>query len=426
MQQRATNGLKLLLAETEGASVVQASWRFFNNHKNVSIKDLFQPIVENLKEEIPKQCNKYLLAPSDWSHVDYKHHSLKKDMRVEKRKGTSRKEGYDCQSTIAVSDMSGKPIGPMVHNLKTSKKVYSTYDENISMEHTHLEELVLRTKHINETFQTNKPIVHIVDREADSVGFMRELDAVGSLFLIRAKDNSKVEYKDPLTNTTIQLSQKELASKLPNGKKVKTIQYNKETLDIFASESVVVITRDASKIVVVDGKKKLIKTAGKPLQVRFIVERLVNSNQEVVAQWILLSNVFDKTIDAGIIATWYYYRWNIESYFKLLKSSGFNLEEWQQRDPEALFKRLLVVSHTCMLVWRIANDSSQNAKKLRDILIKISGTLMQYGVEYTYPALLKGLESYFATVDLLERFSVEEIFKMRDEINEIIGFGLKS
>ena len=145
-----------------------------------------------------------------------------------------------------------------------------------------------------------------------------------------------------------------------------------------------------------------------------------------MAQWILLSNVFDKTIDAGTIATWYYYRWNIESYFKLLKSSGFNLEEWQQRDPEALFKRLLVVSHTCMLVWRIANDSSQNAKKLRDILIKISGTLMQYGVEFTYPALLKGLESYFATVDLLERFSVEEIFKMRDEINEIIGFGLKS
>ncbi|MCI0501269.1 MAG: transposase [Epsilonproteobacteria bacterium] len=421
MQQRATSGIKILLSEIEGASVVQGAWRFFNNHKNVHIKDLFQPIFEHIKEEIPKQCDKYILAPSDWSHLDYKHHSSKKDLRKEKRKNTCMKIGYDLQSTIAVSDRTGTPLGVVAHNLKTSDKVYSTYDENISIELTHLDELALRAKYINETFQTYKPIVHIVDREADSIAFMRSMDEDGSLFLVRAKENSKVSYHDAITNTTIELTQKELASKLPNGKKVRTIKYKKEKVDIFANECMVTITRDATKFVLVDEKKKLIKTTGKPLRVRFVVERLVNSKQEVVAEWLLLTNVFDEEIDASTIATWYYYRWNIESYFKLLKSSGFNLEEWQQRDPEALFKRLLVVSYTCMLVWRIANDSSENAKKLRDMLIKISGMSMEYGVEFTYPALLKGLESYFATVDLLERFSVEEIFKMRNEIREIMG-----
>jgi len=113
-----------------------------------------------------------------------------------------------------------------------------------------------------------------------------------------------------------------------------------------------------------DGKKKLHKTKGKTLKLRFVVERLVNDKNEIVAEWLLLSNVFDKNIDAATLANWYYYRWKIESYFKLLKSSGFNLEQWQQKEPLALLKRLLIVSNACILVWKIANDNSTNAKKI--------------------------------------------------------------
>jgi len=47
MQESATNGLKLLQGGIKGLSEVQASWRFFNN-PNVSSKELFEPIVENL------------------------------------------------------------------------------------------------------------------------------------------------------------------------------------------------------------------------------------------------------------------------------------------------------------------------------------------------------------------------------------------
>ena len=170
-----------------------------------------------------------------------------------------------------------------------------------------------------------------------------------------------------------------------------------------------------------EGKKKLRKTEGKTLKLRFVVERLVNDKNEVVAVWLLLSNVFDKDIDAASLANWYYYRWKIESYFKLLKSSGFNLEEWQQKEPLALFKRLLIVSNACILVWKIANDNSDNAKKIRDFLIKLSGKQIERGVTFTYPALLSGLENYLTTLDLLRQFSVEDIFKMRDELVELIG-----
>ncbi|MEA1892683.1 MAG: hypothetical protein U9N33_08235, partial [Campylobacterota bacterium] len=51
-----------------------------------------------------------------------------------------------------------------------------------------------------------------------------------------------------------------------------------------------------------------------------------------------------------------------------LKSSGFNLEEWQQKDPKALFRRLLIVSYASVLVWKIANENSISAVKTRKFL----------------------------------------------------------
>jgi hypothetical protein len=419
-QQQVTNGLKILLGK-EATTQVQASWRFLNN-ANVTIKELYEPLVSHLEQEIQLQCDKYVLALADWSHLDYKKHTSKKELKSENRKDTCMKIGYDYQGAIAASDRTGEPIGILDHNLKTADNFYSTYDDKIDMNLTHLDELRIRAKCMNDTLQTDKRIVNVIDRESDSIAFMRGLDEDNQLFLLRGKNNSKVNYHDKETNETISIKQGDLAKKLPLGKKVKSIKYRKKNVTIFANECDISISRDATKMIVQsDGKKKLQKTKGKTLKLRFVVERLVNNKNEIVAEWLLLSNVFDKDIDATSLANWYYYRWKIESYFKLLKSSGFNLEEWQQKEPLALFKRLLIVSNACILVWKIANDNSTQAKKIRDFLIKLSGKQIQRGIDFTYPALLSGLENYLTALDLLRQFSVEEIFKMRDELVDIIG-----
>ena len=261
---------------------------------------------------------------------------------------------------------------------------------------------------------------------------MRGLDEDNQLFLLRGKNNSKVNYYDKESKETISIKQGDLADKLPLGKKVKTIKYRKKNVTIFANECEINISRDATKMIInSDGKKtsvrfirELQKTKGKTIKLKFVVERLVNNKNEIVAEWLLLSNVFDEDIDASILANWYYYRWKIESYFKLLKSSGFNLEQWQQKELLALFKRLLVVSNACILVWKIVNDNGDNAKKIRDFLIKLSGKQIQRGIEFTYPALLSGLENYLTTLELLRQFSVEDIFKMRDQLVELIGLDI--
>ena len=416
VKENATNGLKILLGKSKAFSQVQASWRFLNN-ENVTIEALFEPIKESTKEEIEKHCEEYLLAMSDWSHLDYKKHHKKEELETKKKKANCKQLGYDLQTTIAVSDKTGEPIAPLVHNLKTSKKVYSTYDENIDMGKTHLEELASRAKAIKNELKTDKKIVHIVDRESDCVAFMRELNSNNELFLLRVKRNASVYFLEE--NKSIK--QGELANKLSLGKFVKTIKYKNRKVKIFVNECDVEVRRDATKVSInKEGKKSVKKTPGEAIKARFIVERLVDAENNIVAEWLLISNILDTNVSAETLATWYYYRWKIESYFKLLKSSGFNLKEWQQKKPIALFKRLLVVSFSCLLVWEIANDSSANAKKVRDFLVLLSGRLIERGKEFTLPALLAGLESYLQMMDVMLLFSREELLDMKKMLGVLV------
>ena len=53
--------------------------------------------------------------------------------------------------------------------------------------------------------------------------------------------------------------------------------------------------------------------------------------QELLSTWYLLTNV--DAASAELVALWYYWRWNIESYFKLMKSAGMELDHWQLACP---------------------------------------------------------------------------------------------
>ena len=410
-KQNSTSGLSILLKDVEGFSQAQAAWRFYNND-NVDIPSLNNPIIQEGIKEINENCMEYALVAYDWSHIDYRHHNSKKE-RIEhkhNKEGYKKSKGYDLQSSLAISDTTGAPIVPLAQNLKTGQKVYSTYDDNIDIELTHLEELTKRSKYINNNLDIKKKIVDIIDREADSVALMREYQEDSRFFIIRGLDRVNVEYNNK------RITQKELARSLDSGEYVKSIKYKKQNVKIYANEVKISITRDAYQTKIKDdGKRSIQKIKGKPVQARFIVERLVNSKQETVATWILISNL-KEDVQTEKIALWYYYRWNIESYFKLLKSSGFNLEQWQQVEPSAIFKRLLISSHACLLVWQIENSNNENIKQIKKFLVKLSGRLIQRRKTSTSPALLAGIWSFFSTMDIIELYDIDKLLSMRDEL----------
>ena len=122
-----------------------------------------------------------------------------------------------------------------------------------------------------------------------------------------------------------------------------------------------------------------------------------------MAQWTLLTNVSIKRVDADQVARWYYWRWRIESYFKLLKSHGQELEHWQQESGEAITRRLLVAAMACVVIWQLERDQSQEAEATKAILIRLSGRSMKHKRPHTAPALLAGYLALLSVTDLLTK-----------------------
>ena len=418
-KQKVANGISLFKAETDNFSQVQAAWRFYNN-ENVTTKALQEPILVDALSAINSEESDYVLCATDWSHIDYKHHHAKEDKIKRRSAGASYALGYDLQSSLAISAVTGEPIAPLVQNLKTTKKVYSTYSDSLSLKVTHLEELMGRAVWMNEHLGITKKIVHIVDREADSVELYRAFQKKEIFFLIRTRSSGNVYC--PKLKKSLKIG--ELAEQVSFGTKIKLIKYNKNMVDVYANEIDIIIERDSIKTTKQkDGTTKQTKIPGEKVPLRLIIERLVAFDNTVVAEWLILSNL-PKEVKAHTLGLWYYYRWNIESYFKLLKTAGFALEQWQQEESSALFRRLLVVSQACVLVWKLARSTTKGAQELQRFLVKISGRLVEKKRVFTAPALLAGLWTFLTIIETISVHSYEDLLRMKEELQDILGFRL--
>ena len=78
----------------------------------------------------------------------------------------------------------------------------------------------------------------------------------------------------------------------------------------------------------------------------------------------------DAAVDASQLVLWYYWRWRIESFFKLLKSAGQQVEHWQQEDGRSILKRSLIASVACVLAWRLAHSQAPQAEEARRTVMR--------------------------------------------------------
>jgi hypothetical protein len=163
-------GVKSILSNDIAFNQTQAAWRFLNNER-CTLEELSQPLLKVAYELSEKECNEYLLIPHDWSHLSYNSHKKSKDDIFNTFKKCM---GYDLQSSLMISDRHGGPLALVAMNLKTKKETLSTYDKKLKGL-THLEELSKRIDWL-ESSVFKKPLVHIIDREADSVSFFRSLE----------------------------------------------------------------------------------------------------------------------------------------------------------------------------------------------------------------------------------------------------------
>lgn len=388
-----SSGLRPLPKEISSFASTQAAWRFYKND-NVTLAKLQEPLLQVAAENSLTYCKDYALCLHDWSHLNYRLHESK----IDKYQISHETDvGYDLQSSLLISDQTGIPIAPVAQRLVTAKGSYSTYKNNQLEENplSHLDEVTDCIAYL-ERQKLPKKLVHIIDREADSIRHIRQWHENGSLWLVRATDHPKVEFEQQ------NLTCPQIADSL-SFNKIREVTYHGKTHWQWVAEAKITLTRDAC----VKKDNKISKIAGKPVEARLVVSRVLSESGEILAQWLLITNVLD--VEAGEIALWYYWRWKIESFFKLLKSAGHNLESWQQETGLAIAKRLLVVSMACVTVWELAAAQSEEAQSLRSFLIKLSGRQMKWGVEFTHSALLAGLWVFLSMLEVMESYSPEEL-----------------
>uniref|UniRef100_A0A3B0M3N6 Transposase IS4-like domain-containing protein n=1 Tax=Arsenophonus endosymbiont of Trialeurodes vaporariorum TaxID=235567 RepID=A0A3B0M3N6_9GAMM len=219
--------------------------------------------------------------------------------------------------------------------------------------------------------------MHIIDREGDSISHMRELSSHEYSFLIRGKGGHTVEYQGKNQKLN------DVADSLSYNNTV-TINYKGKKSYLSVSEATITLTRMAKPKRFNDEGKRISLQPGKPLPLRLVVSKVSDKKGNVLARWVLLSNV-PKEIKCDELARWYYWRSTIESFFKLIKSAGHNVESWLQKSAKALLRRLIIASMACVLVWRIQRDEGIQNAKTRKFLCRLSGRLQKEVAEKARP-----------------------------------------
>ena len=374
--------MKALPNKISSFASTQAASRFYQN-ESVSLSKLQEPLTAAAHEGIAEHCSQYALCVHDWSHLSFKH-ANKTDTYA------MTDVGYDLQTSLIVSDQNGQPLAPVAQRLVSADGSYATYGEpelGLPVKH-HLDEVSDCIQFLDgQGF--DKPLVQLIDREGDSVGHIRRWEAADSHWLVRIKDNPNVDYQGK------PMACKAVAQELAFSKTWE-VRYHGQTYWQWVAETAVTLTRPAKP-----SQKKSKKPAVPviPVAARLVVSRVLSEDGDVLAEWLLLTNVQD--VDASTLALWYYWRWQIECFFKLVKSAGHHLESWQQESTLAIAKRLLVASMACVTVWSIAADKSKEAAELKLFLINLSGTQMRHKKEFTNPALLSELWVFLISANLV-------------------------
>jgi hypothetical protein len=397
--QQLAAGLRALPGCGQPFAAAQAAWRFYSNPQ-IKLPQLAAPLIESARSAVAQTCQNWVLIPLDWCLLHYSGHASKQD-RIKLM--NDHDLGYKLLTALALSDRDGRPLAPVCLELEAADGIHSTRATAPLEAGSSLDGLAPVMTYV-EGLQLGRPAVFVIDREGDSIGHLRQWDKGGKMFLVRAKDIPRVWHGEREQRLG------EVAGHVPLVH-VRSVEFKGAEALQFVGETKVELKRSARTHRVVNGKLKHHNVAGAPLTLRLIVSEVRDGSGRVLARWLLLSNL-PASITSETAALWYYWRWRIETYHKLLKSAGQQVESWLQDDAHALATRLAVAAMAGVVVWQLARDERPEADTLRKVLVRLSGRLMKKGKGcrgFTEPALLAGLGVLLPMLNLLEETSLAEL-----------------
>jgi hypothetical protein len=224
------------------ATFSQKLWRFCKN-RQVRSTTLIEPLHQAIGHEA--DAGGVLLAVHDWSTLSFQGHRSKTDRATLTHK---RHKGYDLATVLMVRAQDGTPIAPAQVTLRTAHGVLSTREDRIRRTQPHIDQVLPGMRLVRE-LNLRPPVVHVIDREADSVRHWRQWSADGFLALVRADDRI-VRHKDRETRLSA------IADALRAGGTLHDagpVSYRGRPARLFVGEAFVVLHRPGRRNV---GRKK--------------------------------------------------------------------------------------------------------------------------------------------------------------------------
>lgn len=403
-------GLRVLPSDGSKNAASRAASRFYQNDA-VALTKLSAPLLTRAKGAVAAGCHRYALCVHDQSPLHFTDHKAKIDRKVMCNRDDW---GYELQSALMLSDRDGEPLAPCYIGLAAADGVHSTRRETPLPLRPWVDE-VNRTMGYCEAQQFDKELVHIIDRELDKLLHLRRFARCDRLVLIRANDVRRV-YHEGESRLLSEVEQS-LSGQFKFSRRIK---FQGKKAWQYVAETTVSLNQPARLFRQRQGKLVQRSIPGKPLTMRLIIAQVRDKQGKVLATWRLWTNL-PSSVKTETVALWYYWRWRIESFHKLLKRAGQHVEQWQQTTALRVARRLLVAAQACVIIWALMQASDEELHPLRHLLIRLSGRMMEPGEDYTAPALLAGIWSLLAMNDALNDYSVEEIRQLANLVLTMLG-----
>ena len=155
-------GVASLPSTSEAFAATQATWRFLSNER-ATLPALVEPLREDGRNRVKELKSRFAMLVHDWSKLSFA--DGKRDL-TQLTHGTD--VGYELMTALLVSADDGSPLAPMEIHLKTAEGVLSTRDPAPRVPHL---DQVLETMGASRGWKLDKPLLHVIDREADSVDY---------------------------------------------------------------------------------------------------------------------------------------------------------------------------------------------------------------------------------------------------------------
>ena len=307
------------------------SYRLYNSEE-VTLPALYGAVKTALAELVP--IGKRVFLAHDFSVVDYTKHNDKKD-RVQI--GNQAGMGYDLYAAL-VLDAEGKPLGPLVTELRNASGCLSSESTKIFKFVDHYKQ-VERGIAAAAVHLPGRECVHVMDREFDDIGLQRFLDGRNGLYVIRAQHLGR-KVRHGHTATSLREAVQKTRRRLSGEVEREGLRFER-----WVGEATVTFYKPSLR----GSERGLMPKAGRPIDVRVVVTELRGIGHKGRHEWILLTNVDDE-IESVVDA--YLARWRVERFFYLTKV-GLRLEQWRQASGEATARRLALTMLAAMAMYQL-------------------------------------------------------------------------